>query len=173
MYTTRIKLILIITTVFMVVSCKEQNTKTVSTETSKLNIEVNSEIQFKNEKADKVFGYYIQLKRALVDGESKRVLELTKNLEKLLVDDKPFKDAVSRFSGVEDIEEQREIFSDITIYMENVLNESLSSGKVYKQYCPMAFNNIGGYWLSDEKQIRNPYFGDRMLKCGNIAQVIQ
>ena len=30
----------------------------------------------------------------------------------------------------------------------------------------MAFNNEGAYWLSDAEQIRNPYFGDKMLTCG-------
>ncbi|MFT4674108.1 MAG: hypothetical protein ACI9R6_001009, partial [Saprospiraceae bacterium] len=30
------------------------------------------------------------------------------------------------------------------------------------------FNNTGGYWLSNSKEIRNPYFGSKMLKCGRI-----
>lgn len=38
--------------------------------------------------------------------------------------------------------------------------------KVYNQYCPMAFNNKGGNWLSYNPQIRNPYFGNSMLDCG-------
>lgn len=42
----------------------------------------------------------------------------------------------------------------------------------YKQYCPMADNDNGGYWLSREKQVLNPYFGDMMLKCGEVKQVI-
>ena len=41
---------------------------------------------------------------------------------------------------------------------------------VYYQYCPMADNNQGAYWLSDIKEIRNPYFGDKMLKCGSVKQ---
>lgn len=43
-----------------------------------------------------------------------------------------------------------------------------SSQKLYWQYCPMAFNNRGAYWLSNEAQIRNPYFGDEMLECGSV-----
>ena len=40
--------------------------------------------------------------------------------------------------------------------------------KVYYQYCPMAFNNKGAYWLSNQATIRNPYFGDEMLECGQV-----
>ena len=40
--------------------------------------------------------------------------------------------------------------------------------KVYYQYCPMAFNNKGAYWLSNQATIRNPYFGAEMLECGKI-----
>jgi len=44
------------------------------------------------------------------------------------------------------------------------------SSPVYLQHCPMAFDN-GGSWLSREKQIMNPYFGDQMLHCGAVQQV--
>ncbi len=37
----------------------------------------------------------------------------------------------------------------------------------------MADNNNGAYWLSKEEQILNPYFGDAMLKCGEVKQTIE
>jgi len=40
--------------------------------------------------------------------------------------------------------------------------------KIYYQYCPMAFDNKGAYWLSNQSAIRNPYFGDEMLECGKV-----
>jgi hypothetical protein len=40
--------------------------------------------------------------------------------------------------------------------------------KLYWHYCPMAFNNSGANWISNERQIRNPYFGDEMLECGSV-----
>ena len=49
----------------------------------------------------------------------------------------------------------------------------LSAGALYLEYCPMANNNEGAYWLSNEKQIKNPYFGDMMLKCGSVKETIQ
>jgi Cu(I)/Ag(I) efflux system membrane fusion protein len=43
---------------------------------------------------------------------------------------------------------------------------------IYYQYCPMAFDNKGAYWLSDTKEIRNPYLGDKMMTCGSTKEVI-
>ena len=44
---------------------------------------------------------------------------------------------------------------------------------IYVQHCPMADDNAGADWLSLDKEIRNPYFGDKMLKCGSVAETIQ
>ncbi len=41
---------------------------------------------------------------------------------------------------------------------------------VYLEFCPMAFENEGAYWISDSKEIRNPYFGDKMMKCGEVKK---
>ena len=45
-----------------------------------------------------------------------------------------------------------------------------SNQSAYLQYCPMAFDDKGAYWISSEKEIRNPYFGDMMLKCGEVKK---
>ncbi len=42
---------------------------------------------------------------------------------------------------------------------------------LYIQHCPMANSNKGADWLSFEKEIRNPYFGDEMLECGNAVKI--
>jgi Cu(I)/Ag(I) efflux system membrane fusion protein len=41
---------------------------------------------------------------------------------------------------------------------------------VYRQYCPMAFDGDGAYWISDEEQIRNPYLPENMLRCGEVVE---
>lgn len=43
---------------------------------------------------------------------------------------------------------------------------------VYYDYCPMANNNEGAYWVSDEKEIKNPYFGQEMMTCGSVKETI-
>lgn len=40
----------------------------------------------------------------------------------------------------------------------------------YLAFCPMAFGNAGAYWLQRREQINNPYFGSKMLKCGEIRE---
>ena len=44
--------------------------------------------------------------------------------------------------------------------------------QLFYQYCPMANQNKGGYWLSASKEIRNPYFGQGMLTCGSTKEVL-
>ncbi len=43
---------------------------------------------------------------------------------------------------------------------------------VYHQFCPMAFNDAGAYWLSQSSDIKNPYFGKKMLTCGEVKDSI-
>jgi len=79
------------------------------------------------------------------------------------------KSHVNGISSSDDIEEQRKQFSFLT----NVLVDALTAfgtgqDTLYLQYCPMAFDNAGADWLSEDETIRNPYFGDKMLKCGSV-----
>ena len=48
----------------------------------------------------------------------------------------------------------------------------MSKGTLYVQHCPMVNNNEGADWISDEEKIRNPYFGDKMMKCGKVKATI-
>lgn len=43
---------------------------------------------------------------------------------------------------------------------------------VYVLHCPMANNNLGSDWLSWEKEIRNPYYGEAMLRCGEVKGIL-
>jgi len=47
-----------------------------------------------------------------------------------------------------------------------------AGGNTYRMKCPMAFNNRGAIWLQDTKDLRNPYYGAAMLKCGSIQDVL-
>ncbi|MGF1637360.1 MAG: efflux RND transporter periplasmic adaptor subunit, partial [Cyclobacteriaceae bacterium] len=42
---------------------------------------------------------------------------------------------------------------------------------VYEAYCPMVDGNRGASWLSEKEEIYNPYFGDKMLHCGENTRV--
>lgn len=46
-----------------------------------------------------------------------------------------------------------------------------SEKPVEKMFCPMAFNNQGAIWFQYGKEIRNPYYGQAMLKCGSTQKI--
>ena len=72
-----------------------------------------------------------------------------------------------------DIESQRKAFLELNkAFYQSVKTFGLMADTVYYQYCPMADNDRGGYWLSNEKEIRNPYFGDMMMTCGEVRETI-
>jgi Cu(I)/Ag(I) efflux system membrane fusion protein len=49
----------------------------------------------------------------------------------------------------------------------------INTGDIYYQYCPMALDNQGAYWLSDTQEIHNPYFGEKMLTCGSVKEILE
>jgi len=71
------------------------------------------------------------------------------------------------FSEATKLEEQRQQFALISeLLIKAVKAFGLSEDRLYLQHCPMALNDNGANWLSKDKQIFNPYFGDEMLSCG-------
>lgn len=73
------------------------------------------------------------------------------------------------------IEEQRAAFELLSKTMYQLITElGLPAGTyVYQQHCPMAFNDRGAWWLSEQPDIVNPYFGDKMLTCGVVKESIE
>ena len=82
--------------------------------------------------------------------------------------------ALEKIAGTDNIEEQRRGFSSFNeAFYETIKEFGLADETVYYQYCPMAFGNQGAYWLSEKKEIENPYFGDAMLKCGETKETLK
>jgi Cu(I)/Ag(I) efflux system membrane fusion protein len=81
---------------------------------------------------------------------------------------------ITAIGGLSDIEIQRQEFAifNLTFY-ESVKTFGLSNVTAYYQFCPMALDNTGAYWFSDSEEIRNPYFGDVMLGCGEVKEIIK
>ena len=54
------------------------------------------------------------------------------------------------------------------------LAENLNSynDTLFVQKCPMANNSEGASWLSKEREVRNPYFGEAMLNCGSVIKTL-
>lgn len=45
-------------------------------------------------------------------------------------------------------------------------------GNLYVVHCPMALKGTGADWLSDKNEVRNPYYGSSMLRCGDVTETI-
>ena len=78
--------------------------------------------------------------------------------------------ALKTIANNQDIVTQRAAFQTVTTSMIEYVKTNKSDESVYVQYCPMALGNTGASWLSLSNEIRNPYFGDKMLKCGKVTE---
>lgn len=71
-----------------------------------------------------------------------------------------------------DVAKQRTAFINLSTSMIVLVTAFGVQETTYVQFCPMANNNKGANWLSLEEGIKNPYYGDKMLRCGSITQTI-
>lgn len=123
---------------------------------------------------------YLILKDELVRSDANASSAIAREMLVLLSDKKyafsrsNLKSLLESIQKTDDIEEQRESFRLISNEMIRWVSSTQSvSSKLYVQFCPMANNNKGAKWLSSEEQIRNPFYGDAMLTCGSIVEVIE
>lgn len=76
-------------------------------------------------------------------------------------------------AGTNDLAEQRNQLEELSEAVFSLTKAFGATDKqVYYQHCPMVNNNQGAYWVSTNAEIRNPYFGNSMLKCGSNEEVI-
>ncbi len=134
-------------------------------------------VTFKDEKLGTAYSHYLHLKDALVASDASEAKMAASALQTSLgsvSNGKKASDNAAKIAASTDLDQQRIVFSDLSNEMKTLVKDSkLASGSLYVEYCPMANNNQGAFWLSNEKQIKNPYFGDAMLKCGSVKETIQ
>ncbi|MEO7991608.1 MAG: DUF3347 domain-containing protein [Chryseolinea sp.] len=132
---------------------------------------------FKDANVGKAYGLYIQLKDALVASKQDEAKLISGELQKSLLIISAGKSAATEAANIayaSTLADQRKAFSVLSTEISALIKaNSLASGHLYLEYCPMANNNEGAYWLSNEKVIKNPYFGQAMLSCGMVKETIQ
>jgi Cu(I)/Ag(I) efflux system membrane fusion protein len=137
-----------------------------------------------------LFNSYFKLKAALVNDDFENTKEAGKEMNNALskVDMNQFKGDVhslwmQQSSMLKKSTQHIEHLSDITAVREQFIRisnimiaiaESFDpiASPIYVQHCPMADSNKGADWLSKEKEILNPYFGQDMLTCGEVKKKI-
>ena len=71
------------------------------------------------------------------------------------------------------IKHQREHFDILSNDVYDLVKAFGSGQVLYKDFCPMYNDKKGAIWLSEFKEIKNPYYGKKMLTCGSIKEEIK
>ena len=167
--------LIIFTVAFALLSCKDsattKNTDEKTTSSEKTTTKTDGTLAFNTDETTALFQHYNHIKTAMVASDAAAV-KTGANALLNVSGDATLKEIAQTIANADGIENQRKALLDLTASVERLLDNAITSGAIYKQYCPMAFNNTGAYWLSSEKEIRNPYFGDAMLSCGSVKETI-
>jgi len=137
-------------------------------------------------KAEAILNDYFNLKDALVNDDNGKAKELGNTLAKSLKafdasnysdnEQSELKDIIedatehAEHIGESDIKHQREHFKILSKDVTDMVAITGTDKKLYEQFCPMY--DGGTAWLSTKEEVRNPYYGSQMLKCGKVQREI-
>lgn len=157
------------------------------TKNSKERIDVSVTFQ---EQLKGVFENYIELKDALVNDDAisakKAATTVTTSLAQVDMKLLSAKDAHTQWMTLKNdmlasanaiaattaLQAQRDQFIGLSLKMTSAVEIFGINEKIYRQFCPMANDDQGAYWLSKEAKVRNPYYGKAMHSCGSVEQTI-
>ena len=71
-----------------------------------------------------------------------------------------------------DIDQQRAYFATLSKDISTLIANFGTTKHLYQDYCPMYNEGKSGYWISEMKEIKNPYYGKKMHKCGETVEKI-
>ncbi|GGG42423.1 hypothetical protein GCM10011414_09980 [Croceivirga lutea] len=137
-----------------------------------------------NEKIVNVVEAYLAVKNALVATDLKKSISAVLKLQEEFKNNKNAFDtkslafeklntSIMNLNSFKSMEALRAEFKPLSQnFIEVVKNSSGFNEVIYVQFCPMADGNKGATWLSLSEEIRNPYFGDKMLMCGTVQEKI-
>jgi hypothetical protein len=145
----------------------------------------------KTSKATAVLNSYLELKNALVADNTEVAATAGKTLFEdlgkfdqssiagaqkqevidIIEDAREHAEHISENSGKMD--HQREHFEMLSKDVEDLIAITGTDRVLYKTFCPMYNEGKGGIWLSETKEIKNPYLGGKMMKCGEIQEEIK
>ena len=140
---------------------------------------------------NQIIAAYLHLKNALTKDDSKEAAnagnELTQAIEKIdksslgVEPKKVFEDVEADVnehaehigSNGGNIKHQREHFDILSKDMYDLVRAVGAGQTLYEDYCPMYNNKKGATWLSETKEIQNPYLGKNMPTCGEVKEEIK
>ncbi len=135
-----------------------------------------------------IVGNYLKLKNALTKDDSKNAAAagagIVSNLIALNANSLPAAQKKA-FTDVADdakehaehiganagkLEHQREHFAMLSKDMNDLIKTFGAGQKLYQDFCPMYNDGKGATWISETKDIKNPYYGSKMLTCGSVKK---
>lgn len=94
-----------------------------------------------------------------------------KTYEDIEADAKEHAEHISKNVG--NIKHQREHFDMLSKDMYELIKTFGAGQSLYYAHCPMYNNNKGADWISEKKEISNPYFGKEMATCGTVKEELK
>jgi len=139
-----------------------------------------------------VVSHYLHIKNALANDNAREAANGGKAMEKALrsidkslftadqkkiydEDEDELKEHAEHIGkNADDIKHQRSHFSLMSEVMYDIVRSFGGGQALYHDHCPMYDKDKGGaMWLSETKEIKNPYFGNEMPKCGSFEEMIK
>lgn len=115
---------------------------------------------------------YLAVKDALVETDANKASQAASSFLELTENSQLISPLQTIANNTSDVKAQRAAFETLSAKMYELAKASQGEMVLYKQYCPMAFNNQGAFWLAAEQEVNNPYFGDVMLHCGSVQKTL-
>ena len=143
-------------------------------------VEVVHKNYVKPEYGETVLQQYLHMKDALVSSnvqearDAGKLMYIHLDIQKHEAIVKPLTEIIES----QDLALQRERFYALSQALQVALEANndlvINAGRepLFIQYCPMAFGNQGGTWLSAEPNVMNPFYGDEMLNCGVVRDTL-
>lgn len=167
-----------LTLIIAFTACNQTEQKTETTaQTDSVSVSQPVEIELKDTNVDMAYDQYLQLKDVLVLSDSVQSRTSAKllvgTLAKITGSESTAKLA-NDIANESSLSKQRVIFTSLSNELIDLFKKSeITSGSMFVQFCPMANEGEGGYWLASETEIKNPYYGDEMLNCGEVKETIE
>ncbi len=125
-------------------------------------------------KLQAIYDQYSTLKDALVSADYNIAKTAAKSLQQDLAGLEGCENTsliARKISESQDLAAQRKEFTYLSSDLIALFNHAtIKTGTIYVEHCPMANKGDGGSWLSSQKKIQNPYFGDEMMECGSVKE---
>jgi hypothetical protein len=134
-------------------------------------------VQLRDGKLNAVYQHYVHLTTALINGDMAEAKIASNAIEagaKEVAGAETVASNAAKITAASDIEVQRNAYSSLSNdFITLVKKSGLHSGELYVDYCPMAMNDKGASWISPNREIKNPYFGEKMMTCGEVKETIK